>query len=111
MPKPAVDILLTFPPRPLSPTEQVLVQEWMGLANDVPFAYEPTATVHWHSASSLRISQTAAASMPLRPMHRRAEAPYLSLMDERLRYASIGCAVCVAASPWVWLALFLYGHG
>jgi hypothetical protein len=38
MPKPAVDILLTFPPRMPSPTEQVLVQEWIGLAN-VPFAY------------------------------------------------------------------------
>src|SRR5690242_19527017 len=39
MPKPAVEILLTFPPRMLSPTEQTLVQEWIGLANDVPFAY------------------------------------------------------------------------
>src|SRR5689334_6860621 len=39
MPKPAVDILLTFPPRMLSSTEQMLVQEWIGLANDVPFAY------------------------------------------------------------------------
>ena len=39
MPKPAVDILLTFPPRMLSSTEQMLVQEWIGLANDVPFTY------------------------------------------------------------------------
>ena len=39
MPKPAVDILLTFPPRMLSPAEQTLVQEWLELANDVPLAY------------------------------------------------------------------------
>ena len=39
MPKTAVDILLTFPPRMLSPTEQSLVQDWLGLANDVPLAY------------------------------------------------------------------------
>ena len=39
MPKPAVDILLTFPPRMLSPTEQVLVQWWLRLAGDVPSAY------------------------------------------------------------------------
>ena len=39
MPKPAVDTLLTFPPRMLSSTEQMLVQEWTGSANDVPFTY------------------------------------------------------------------------
>ena len=39
MPKTAVDILLTFPPRMLSPTEQALVQEWLRLAGDVPSAY------------------------------------------------------------------------
>ena len=39
MPKTAVDILLTFPPRMLSPTEQALVEEWLRLAGDVPFAY------------------------------------------------------------------------
>ena len=39
MPKPAVDIVLTFPARMLSPTEQSLVQEWIGPANDVPLAY------------------------------------------------------------------------
>ena len=33
MPKPVVDILLTFPPRMLSPTE------WLRLAGDVPSAY------------------------------------------------------------------------
>jgi len=39
MAKTAADVLLTFPPRPLSPTEHALVQEWVGLAGDVPFAY------------------------------------------------------------------------
>ena len=39
MPKTAVDILLTFPPRMLSPAEQALVEEWLRLADDVPFAY------------------------------------------------------------------------
>ena len=39
MPKTAVDILLTFLPRMLSPTEQALVEEWLRLAGDVPFAY------------------------------------------------------------------------
>jgi hypothetical protein len=43
MPKAEADILLTFPARMLSPTEQSLVQEWIGLANDVPLAIcEPT---------------------------------------------------------------------
>jgi hypothetical protein len=36
MPKAEADVLLTFPARMLSPTEQSLVQEWMGL---VPLAY------------------------------------------------------------------------
>jgi hypothetical protein len=39
MPKSAVDILLTFPPRMLSPTEQALVQKWLVLAGDLPMAY------------------------------------------------------------------------
>jgi len=39
MAKTAADILLIFPPRMLSPTEQVLVQEWRRLAGDVPSAY------------------------------------------------------------------------
>ena len=39
MAKTAADILLIFPPRMPSSTEQMLVQEWIGLANDVPFAY------------------------------------------------------------------------
>ena len=39
MPKTAVDILLTFPPRMLSPAEQALVEEWLRLAGDVPFVY------------------------------------------------------------------------
>ena len=39
MAKTAAEILLTFPPRTLSPTEQVLVQEWIGLAGDMPLAY------------------------------------------------------------------------
>jgi len=39
MSKTAADILLTFPPRMLSPTEQALVEEWLRLAGDVPFAY------------------------------------------------------------------------
>ena len=39
MSKAAADILLTFPARTLSPTEQALVQEWLGLAGDVPSAY------------------------------------------------------------------------
>jgi len=39
MPKTAVDILLTFLPRMLSPTEQALVEEWLRLTGDVPFAY------------------------------------------------------------------------
>ena len=39
MPKAEADILPTFPARMLSPTEQSLVQEWIGLANDVPLAY------------------------------------------------------------------------
>ena len=39
MPRSAVDILLTFPPRMLSPTEQALVQEWLRLAGDLPLAY------------------------------------------------------------------------
>src|SRR5689334_1797873 len=39
MSKTAADILLIFPPRMLSPTEQALVQEWLGLAGDVPSAY------------------------------------------------------------------------
>ena len=39
MSKTAADILLIFPPRMLSPTEQVLVQEWLRLAGDVPSAY------------------------------------------------------------------------
>jgi hypothetical protein len=39
MPKAEADILLTFPARMLSPTEQSLVQEWIGLANDVPLAF------------------------------------------------------------------------
>jgi hypothetical protein len=39
IPKPAVDILLTFPPRRLSPTEQALVQQWLVLAGDLPMAY------------------------------------------------------------------------
>jgi len=39
MAKTAADNLLTFPPRMLSPTEQVLVQWWLRLAGDVPSAY------------------------------------------------------------------------
>jgi hypothetical protein len=39
MSKTAADILLIFPPRMLSSTEQVLVQEWRRLAGDVPSAY------------------------------------------------------------------------
>jgi hypothetical protein len=39
MPKTAVDILATFPARLLSPAEQALVQEWLGLAGDLPLAY------------------------------------------------------------------------
>jgi hypothetical protein len=39
MPRTAADILLTFPARTLSPTEQVLVQEWLALADDGPFVY------------------------------------------------------------------------
>jgi len=37
--KTAADILVTFPARTLGPTEQALVQEWIGLAEDVPLAY------------------------------------------------------------------------
>jgi hypothetical protein len=33
------NILLTFPPRPLSPPEQALLDEWLPLADDVPLAY------------------------------------------------------------------------
>jgi hypothetical protein len=54
MPKTAVDILLTFPPRMLSPTEQALVEEWLRLAGDVPFAYvsqrrsdDPSLLAEW----------------------------------------------------------------
>jgi hypothetical protein len=39
MPKSVVDILLTLPPRILSPTEQALVQEWLRLAGDLPMGY------------------------------------------------------------------------
>jgi len=39
MAKTAADILLIFPSRMLSPTEQVLVEEWLGLTADVPLAY------------------------------------------------------------------------
>ncbi len=39
MAKTAADILLTFPPRPLSPTEHALVQEWLGLAGDMQLAF------------------------------------------------------------------------
>jgi hypothetical protein len=39
MSKTAAEILLTIPPRMLSPTEQVVVQEWIALAGDVPSAY------------------------------------------------------------------------
>jgi hypothetical protein len=39
MAKTAVDMLLTFPPQMLGPTEQVLVQWWLRLAGDVPSAY------------------------------------------------------------------------
>jgi hypothetical protein len=39
MTKTAADILLILPPRPLSPTEQALVDEWLGLAGGVPSAY------------------------------------------------------------------------
>jgi len=36
----------------------------------------------------------------------------MDLLDNRpLRYASIGCAICTAASPWIWLALVWYGRG
>jgi hypothetical protein len=59
---------------------------------------------------ALRISRRGVAALAVRSMHRRVAASYLKNVDERLRIASIGCAVCVAASPWVWLALFLYGH-
>ena len=39
MPKTAVDILITFPPRMLSPAERALVEEWLRLAGDVLFAH------------------------------------------------------------------------
>ena len=84
----------------------------LGARNDADTVTREEAAAPKFRAGAKRISQTAVASMPFRPMHRRAEAPYLSLMDERLRYASIGCAVCVAASPWVWLVYRpqLMGH-
>ena len=48
----------------------------------------------------LRICAASFGSLPASPM---------GLLDNRhLRFASIGCAVCIAASPWVWLALVWY---
>ena len=39
MPKAEADILLTFPARMLSPSEQAMVQEWLALTGDLPSAY------------------------------------------------------------------------
>jgi len=39
MKKTAADILLTFPPRSLRPSERALVEEWLGRAGDVSTAY------------------------------------------------------------------------
>jgi len=90
MPKTAVDILLTFPPRPLSPAEQALVEEWLRLAGDVPFAYvsrrgsddptvfgrvvigtrpdtKPSYTIHVPAGSSLWLVTSMDLPQPVRP--------------------------------------------
>jgi hypothetical protein len=39
MPKRTAQILLSFPPRPLGPTERALLNEWLSRAGDIPLAY------------------------------------------------------------------------
>jgi hypothetical protein len=90
MPKTAVDILLTFPPRMLSPTEQALVEEWLRLAGNVPFAYvsqrrsddpslfgrvviatrpdtKPSHTIHVPAGSALWLVTLAGPPQSVRP--------------------------------------------
>src|SRR5271169_32885 len=42
LPKPASDVLLTFPPRLLTQEESNLVAEWLSLAPDISLAYVST---------------------------------------------------------------------
>jgi hypothetical protein len=39
MEKPPAEVLLTFPPRLLAPSERGLVEQWLSQAGDVPLAY------------------------------------------------------------------------
>lgn len=61
-------VMLTFPPRELSPLERELVQEWLGLAGDVSEAHVSTRRSDDPALYRRIVITDAPDGRPTRPM-------------------------------------------